>query len=336
MRITIEYEASWRNSFLAGDNNSPLPKNGREFIGSITALKKNEANYVSREVTIDTVMGILNRLIGDQRKLYQARELKYSSEYYFADIESKISFVDVPQYSNEIVYVRNMNVNNDQKSFSGLIMTSDPLLSSEYSNELWGVLELDIDQLCKFIIGEIDTANCDKCDPLHICTLFEKIAEIKPLPNVENISRALVELNKRFPLEVYTRNEKAVPTSMYCSALYIQLERLKERYDVSTAKSKLGGLPGISKRNFTKKDFMKRLTTGNGKIIYGNPYLRKQRVKGEGEVTSMLIKANGRLDITINVDHEKGREIYKMIENAGVSSFYLGKKGLAYVTKIRL
>lgn len=32
----------------------------------------------------------------------------------------------------------------------------------------------------------------------------------------------------------------------------------------------------------------------------------------------------------------KSREIKTMIENAGVSSFYLGKKGLAYVTDIRV
>jgi len=73
MKIGIEYEASWRNSFLDGDNNEALPKKGRKFIGSITALKKSE-NYIKRDVTHNTVMGILNRLIGEQRKLYQARE----------------------------------------------------------------------------------------------------------------------------------------------------------------------------------------------------------------------------------------------------------------------
>ncbi|MGY0595120.1 MAG: type I-Fv CRISPR-associated protein Cas5fv, partial [Paraglaciecola chathamensis] len=95
MRIMIEYESSWRNSFLdpATSNNEPLPKNGRKFIGSMTNLKKPE-NYLAREVTIDTVMGVLNRLIGDQRKLYQARA---SDDYYFSEIEKTVYFEDRPK-----------------------------------------------------------------------------------------------------------------------------------------------------------------------------------------------------------------------------------------------
>ena len=34
MRIIIDYEASWRNSFLDGDNNLPIPEQGRKYIGS--------------------------------------------------------------------------------------------------------------------------------------------------------------------------------------------------------------------------------------------------------------------------------------------------------------
>ena len=42
MKIIIDYESSWRNSFLDPDtsNNEPLPKNGRKFVGSMTSLKK--------------------------------------------------------------------------------------------------------------------------------------------------------------------------------------------------------------------------------------------------------------------------------------------------------
>ena len=44
MQIIIEYESSWRNSFLDGSNNEPLPKGGRNFIASMTTLKQ-EGNY---------------------------------------------------------------------------------------------------------------------------------------------------------------------------------------------------------------------------------------------------------------------------------------------------
>ena len=72
MKIEIKYKSSWRNSFLDGSNNEPLPKGGRKFVASMTNLKK-EGNYICRNITHDTVMGVLNRLIGDQRKLYQSR-----------------------------------------------------------------------------------------------------------------------------------------------------------------------------------------------------------------------------------------------------------------------
>ena len=62
--------------------------------------------------------------------------------------------------------------------------------------------------------------------------------------------------------------------------------------------------------------------------------MRKERIKGEGEVVSLMTKASGKVEISIDVDREKAKEIKRLIENAGVSSFYLGKKGLAYVTDI--
>ena len=340
MRITIEYGSSWRNSFLDGDNNSPLPKNGREFIGSMKSMKESEGNFKHRKITFDTVMGLLNRLIGDQRKLYQAREKKFSQKYYFEDIESFITFEDKEEkliLSREIVYIRNMNGNNDQNSFSGILIISDPIFSSDYSEDLWGVMELDFDQLCHFIVGDSVSLTCGELDPLYICELFKLRAKDKPVLNEGLVTQALIELEKLFPTESYLNLKGlCVPSMMYCSALYIQLKRLESKYDMTSAKTKSGKLPGVSKRGFTPKDFMKRFTTGNGKKIWGNPDWKKVKFNGVGEVTSMVTKASGQLEITISVDKEKGFEIVQLIENAGVSSFYLGKKGLAYVTKIRL
>jgi hypothetical protein len=92
MHITIKYEASWQNSFLDGSNNEPLPKGGRGFIGSMTNLSKRNSegkypNFIERKISHDTVMGVLNRLIGDQRKLYQAKQ---DLSYFFADMEQQI------------------------------------------------------------------------------------------------------------------------------------------------------------------------------------------------------------------------------------------------------
>jgi hypothetical protein len=333
MKISIEYEASWRNSFLDGDNNSSLPKAGREYIASMTSLKE-EGNFIQRTVKLDTVMGVLNRLIGDQRKLYQAKE---KHGYYFAEIESKISFEDRPILTNEIVYLRNMKGSTDQNSFTGMIKSSDPMFSSNYSRELWGVLRLDLPNLCSFIIGnEVNNIDFD-ADPLMVCAVIEDLEKLKPVVNEGEVSEALIKLDKAFPGTNYLNNKGLVITSsLYCSALYLQLNRLSVRFDMSSVLTKSGGISGISKRGFTKKDFMDRFTTGRKKNLWGNPYMLKKLVKGQGEVTSMLTKASGQLEITIDVDKQKAQEIKDLIENAGVSAFYLGKKGLAYVSDIRL
>lgn len=334
MKITIDYESSWRNSFLDGSNNEPLPKSGRKFIGSMTNLKK-EGNFIKREVTLDTVMGVLNRLIGDQRKLYQARN---DDSYYFKNIEESVKYEDKPSSINtEMTYIRNITGSTDQNSYTGMIKVSDPMFSSDYTPEFWGVLALDFDELCEFIISETPVTTTIEANPLTIISRLEELNKEKAVTNDGKASKTVEVLKKTFPDILYlNRKEEIVPISLYCSALYLQLERLAQRFDVTSAKTKSGAISGISKRGFTKKDFMNRFTTGDKKKIWGNPYILKERIKGIGEVTSLMTKANGKLEIELNIERTQAKEIQSMIKNAGVSSFYLGKKGLAYVSNIRV
>lgn len=332
MKIDIEYEASWRNSFLDGSNNESLPKNGRKYIASSTNLK-DKKNFIERAVTLNTVMGILNRLIGDQRKLYQARK---EDRYYFEELENKISYLDNPLItSSELVYLRNMLGSTDQNSFTGAIKTDDKIFTSDYSKEFWAILALEFDELIQFITDNVQFEKSIDLDPISIANKFDELAKLKAVDESDEVSKALKILEKHFEGTNYKNNkDKVVPSNLYCSALYLQLERLSDFYDLSSALTKSGTITGISKRSFTKKDFMNRFTTGEKKKIFGNPYISKRFEKGEGQVTQMLTKASGTLEIKLDISRDKAKELKTMIENAGVSSFYLGKKGLAYVTNI--
>lgn len=331
MKIEIKYESSWRNSFLEGSNNEPLPKDGRKFIGSMTSLKKSE-NYIVRAVSHNTVMGILNRLIGDQRKLYQARQQEH---YYFEDIEPLVTFADKPSYINqEMTYIRNISGSEDQNSYTGMIKVDDPIFCSDYSEQLWGILMLDIDELCDFILDEKLVIKTIAHNPLVIIGQLEDIFKLKPVPNENRVGEAFNYLKNKFEkFNGVNRNEEILLISLYCSALYLQLERLN---NTESARTKAGGLSGISNNGFTKKDFMNRYTSGEKKKIWGNPYIRKEKVKGVGEITSLMEKAGGVLNIDIAIDRDHAKDLASKIENAGVSSFYLGKKGLAYVSDIRI
>jgi len=332
MQIIIDYESSWRNSFLDGENNAPLPKNGRKFIASMTNLS-NEKNFIQREISLDTVMGILNRLIGDQRKLYQARD---QENYFFSVIEPAIDFKDkLSNINHEIAYIRNMTGSTDQNSYTGMIKVNDPIFQSDYSAEFWGVLALDVAELCSFIAHNTTIQHPIDANPLTIITRLEELNKLKPVGNEGNINAAFLLLKNHFTkFNGLNKKELVLPISLYCSALYLQLDRLSNKYDMNTAKTKAGGISGISNNGFTKKDFMNRYTTGEKKKVWGNPYIREEFIKGEGKIKQMLKKASGQLEITLDISREKAREIEAMIENAGVSSFYLGKKGLAYVSYI--
>ncbi len=338
MKLVINYEASWRNSFLdpSTSNNEPLPKTGRKFMSSMTNLK-DASNFIERDVSLDTVMGVLNRLIGDQRKLYQSRA---SGDYYFRSIEPKVIFQDnIKTKNSELVFLRNVSGSTDQNSYSGMIRTNDPIFSSDYSKALWSILALDIDQLCTEIVsGELTNFNQDiELNPLSIISRLEYLNSLKPLPMEEHVAEAHEYLSSKFEkFKGVNKNGLALPISLYCCGLYLQLSRLSKKYDVESAKTKAGGLSGISNNGFTKKDFMSRYTTGDKKKIWGNPYMREEFIKGEGKDKKMLKKASGKLEIHLGVEKEKGKEIDEMIKAAGVSSFYLGKKGLAYVSDIRI
>ena len=342
MKITVEYESSWRNSFLDGSNNEALPKAGRKFIGSMTSLKKPE-NFIKRDITIDTVMGVLNRLIGDQRKLYQSRS---GDNYFFEEIESLVTLNDKPKYINsEMTYIRNITGSTDQGAFAGLVKINDPMLNSDFSQELWGVLALSVEEVATFICDDKFIVNKNvSLDPIQLVQLSEFLdKKVKPIENSGLYSDVVTILNRKFseiitdkqPTPYIEKDGNIKPIRFYSAALYIQLDRLLSKFDMSLATTKAGKIAGFSKRGFNgKRDFMKNFVTGGEKKIWGNPYIREEFVKGEGKTKHLMTKASGTLEIILNINRDKAKEIKSMIDNAGVSSFYLGKKGLAYVSNV--
>lgn len=297
---------------------------------------KNEENFISRQVTEDTVMGVLNRLIGDQRKLYQSRAGYNKEPHYFADIETKITFKDNPMVTNqETAYIRNMKGSTDQNSFTGMIHVNDPVFQSEYSPLFWGVLGLDTELLFDFILEDKLELTEISLDPLSIMNRLEEIKKLKPIENGGKAKAASEFLQSRFDrYKPINAKGEIILLSLYCSALYLQLQRLETQFDMQTAKSKMGGISGISNNGFTPKDFMDKYTTGSKKLIYGNPYVREEFVKGEGKTKRLLTKVSGQLVIHLHIDLDRAIELKRMIDNAGVSAFYLGKKGLAYVSHV--
>lgn len=376
MQIFIEFDSIWQNSFLKGSDDKPIGKdNRRDF--KATSKNKDEIDHI--EITQSTILGVLSRLIGDQRKLYDARS---SDDYYFKEMEHLISYKEDESkiYTwEEKVFLVNKTESlkrPSQNTFLGVIKEDEKLFFSETSSQLWSVLYMDIEELLDFIIAnEMSSQNIgDKTKPDNLLKRIREIDDydiLVPIEDeIEKIKEAFLKkeekykglsspkvnqintfelakekmiediakvrerekfdkklmsvmdiLSIKYPNELYNNNAKIYPMSLYAIALYIQVERMsKNNLNIDFYIENNEKIQGFSKRAFNgKRDFLNKLAGGN-KMTIGTPF--------------PLIKASGNLVISLAITENEANELKEMIDDAGVSSFYLGKKGLAYITRI--
>jgi len=139
----------------------------------------------------------------------------------------------------------------------------------------------------------------------------------------DKLNTVVAELSEKYPDLSYLQDGILYRIRLYSAALYFQAERMLHnniQIDYCLNSKKGICIPGFSKRGFNGvRDLFNRFA-GSKKKTVGTPF--------------PLTKANGQLEIKIAVNREKGEEIKRMIDDARVSCFYLGKKGLAYVTNI--
>ena len=183
----------------------------------MTSLRKPE-NFKKRQVTLDTVMGILNRVIGDQRKLYQSRS---ADDYYFKDIDyldsDKVLFKDKAVETNEMTYIRNITGSTDQNSFTGSIKSNDLMFSSDYSAEFWGVLALDFEALCQFIVLKNKVKVVIEADPVSIISKLELLNKEKSVVNEGLPNEAMNALMQTFQgIDYLNKKGEIMPISLYC------------------------------------------------------------------------------------------------------------------------
>ena len=364
MKIIIDYSSSWRNSVLTGSNDEPIQR--RNF----KASSKSQETIDVRCISENTVLGVLCRLIGDQRKLYQA---KASDDFYFKNLD--MTFQEIKSSStswNDTALLINKSENRPpQSSFIGVLDENEPLFFSKYSYTLWSLLDYDFRELLEFIINpdidikegivsplqilnrvRYDISSMDRVefvnDSIESLEIRLKEELLKPKPrenkllelqkeiealviksqDSENIiferklRDAVNKLSNAFSdQDYYEKSNSVYPSRIYAGALYLMiLEMEKQGFDTSDLVTRKGTIKGFSKRGFNGvRDFLNPLM-GNKRKTTHTPYL--------------LTKANGQLEIILDMDFEKAKELKQMIDNAGVSSFYLGKKGLAYVSDI--
>lgn len=120
---------------------------------------------------------------------------------------------------------------------------------------------------------------------------------------------------------------------------------LRNGYDIcGILTEKKGNIKGIAEASggLTIKDFYNAFS--NKKTSIDSPYFLKTKFfdkKGNKEINQSdfnigISKEDGVLEIFIDISEEEANELKNRINLVGVSSFQLGKKGLAYVKEINI
>ncbi len=177
MKITIEFDSCWQTSFLDGDPNKVVNNkvNKREFIA--TTKTRGEK---FQGITLNTILGVLSRLIGDQRKLCQAKQ----RDFYFDDIVNQIrwfEYNDQDQLIDELIYLTNKSDSRcAQSSYLGVLDDDEPWFFTDNSHLLWSVLFLNKVELIDFIVGEkINNKLVNICDPKSLISRINEITNSK-------------------------------------------------------------------------------------------------------------------------------------------------------------
>jgi len=152
--------------------------------------------------------------------------------------------------------------------------------------------------------------------------------------------------------EINLNNEKAYFSSNYiniigllCYSVVWWLKRIDNSHLIEGVLIKAGGnIEGIATLSggMTIKDFYSRVApkkqSWSSPYMFDTKYLKKQNAKQFNPMSTMLGmgKESGLLEIYIDVEENEAAQLREQIKAVGVSTFQLGKKGLAYVKEINI
>ena len=344
MKIVIEYSSSWDVKLLENNISKSSINKYRKII------KKNAK---SNGVTFNTILGILYRLVGDQRKVWHILErnnylglteqnIRFKT-YNVKKTKESIALRDISGVFNPASTIglakKESHPVFKDKNICGMMMFPfycepielyDLIVNSKFGNVRPFDMKsrISIIKIFDKLKSEIDLEiknnnNLTKMEIKNGVQITQK--EVNGLSLKQRLDIMSVLRNK-FPDVNYFSSREADISKYYIfclSAMYICYDEIVKKYpyvsnfDKNNKDKKWA--KGISKRNITDKDLVGSITGGKNTTI---------------NYPMMIDTSSGFLEITIDTDEESAIQLKEMIEYANVGCFQVGKKGLAFVKQI--
>lgn len=328
MKLYVSYASSWRGQMLEGNNSKDWFNRNRKVIRK-GDLKSGFVPY-DVKISNNTILGIIYRLVGEQRRLWRVLE---TGEY--LGISGKIDFIDNINFiSREAVALREIGSAMNPMGWSGIAKseTSNYFTNPNLYQTLIFPLVCSPSQLYDLIVNNKfgKASNTSINGRLDVLRLIDRIDNSKINDFTEDQICCMFDtLKNKFPKTKY-QSKDVNKYSVFClSAMFLCAEHLVGQGHKETGvKWNKGG--GIGPRGATPKEFFSAITNGRNTVItfpMDDNWKRK---------TKKIEKPTGQLEITIDISKERAQEIKSMIESANVGCFSVGKKGLAYLSHISI
>lgn len=218
----------------------------------------------------------------------------------------------------------------------------------------------EIETLKDFFV-ENDLLYCGNYEPYKFIEMFEKNSKITGVfdselrkvqkgkketsPQVEKYTFLLKRIGKlNYGDEEYHFKPKFVNLAGILVYLFSKFLIRKKYSIIENFVEKNGNIKGIAEGSggLTPKDFYSAFT--RKKISFDSPYFlrsglfdkKANKEINQGDFSIGATKEDGLLEIYIDVSEEEAIELKERINAVAVSSFQMGKKGLAYIKRIDL
>lgn len=355
MKIIIEYESKYSlgttsdgkiilnslQNLTENENKSAigLISDKKDYFENLRQIEKIYPNIKYNDINEKTVLGILSRLVGDVRRL---DDIEKDDQHPIMKIKNKIHFkIEKKYFQNELIALHT-KIKESTNDVGGLVdkNTKNKIVNDNpFSRSLFSVFNYkNFQDVVQYII---DLQNKNQA------LLNEKYTGEKIDLNI--YMQELFKGDKRFTKDETQQFEqilKSKVNNIYGKLLYEKIEYLKYfnlfTNEINDTLTKNGILHGVTKESgfIGFKELGKHTIKGMKKnwILPYSVKLKFQHIEKESYLNKQpnigVTKEGGKLIIFLKINKEEQSIIKKYIEEAGVNTFYMGKKGLAYISKI--